>query len=39
MVNVVGCVTVDIFPFTNDGVGKQRHAIPLCRYSSAAAVC
>ena len=24
MVTVVRCVTVDIFPFTNDGVGTQR---------------
>lgn len=27
------------FPFTDDRVGEQRHAILLCRFSSAAAVC
>lgn len=39
MVTVVDCVTVDIFPFTDDRTGEQRHAILLCRLSSAAALC
>lgn len=33
------CNCGHFFPLANDGVRKQRQAIPLCRYSSTAAVC